>query len=214
EKIFKQLLKKLSGKSEKNSILPRDLFTYAVHHNYAAMETARGNRKLAKKIWQDMAKKSRKNGESLLFRLALNQVKPPHHKKTAQKHDENKHLNINNRRVGDPTTRNSLSKQYSQISNFWYEGDRMKLYRYNDGSRLVLGPKKKVLGVWQEATDKNSIGDIRMGDEADRPLKVFGLPSRSISMVSGDYLAYDKLGLALLIVSGRVQSWFLYEPVS
>ena len=214
EKLFKKLLKTISDKSENNSILPRDLLTYAVHHNYAAMETARGNLKLAKKIWQDMAKKSRNNGESLLFRLALNQVNTPHHKKAAQKHDENKHLSINNRRIGDPTTRNSLSKQYSQISNFWYEGDRMKLYRYVDGSRLVLGPKKKVLGIWQGATDKNSIGDIKMGDEADRPLKVFGLPSRSISMVSGDYLAYDKLGLALLIVSGRVQGWFLYEPVS
>jgi len=214
EKLFRQLIKKLSDKQNNNSTLPRELITYAIHHNYAAMETARGNRKLAKKIWQDMAKKSRNDGDSLLFRLALNQVTPTHHKKPVLKHDANKHLKINNRKIGDPTTRNSLSKQYSQISNFWYEGDQMKLYRFVDGSRLVLGPKKKVLGVWQGATDKNSIGDIKMGDAADRPLKVFGLPSRSISTVSGDYLAYDKLGLALLIVSGHVQGWFLYQPVS
>lgn len=211
-RLFKQLVKKLTNNSGHKFIFPKDLITYAIHHNYAAMETFRGNRKLAKKIWQRMATQSKASGESLLFRMAVRQINSSSNN-ISQKNN-NINLTINNKKIGDLAKRDKTTRQYSQASDFWYEGEHLKLYRYENGTRMVLGSGKKVLGIWQEPASANSIGEIAMGDTADRPLKVFGLPSRSISVVSGDYLAYDELGLALHIVSGRVNGWFLYDPTS
>lgn len=210
-RLFKALARKITSNTRHDFVLPKELVSYAIHHNYAAMETFRGNRKLAKKIWQRMARQSKASGESLLFRMAVRQIN------NSQNNNVTPHFNnikINNKKIGDSAKRGKTSSQYSQASDFWYEGEHLKFYRYENGTRMVLGSNKKVMSIWQEPARKNSIGKIAIGDDADRPLKVYGLPSRTISVVSGDYLAYDDLGLALHIVSGRVNGWFLYDPAS
>jgi hypothetical protein len=51
---------------------------------------------------------------------------------------------------------------------------------------------------------------IRIGEAADRPLKTLGIPDRRLQLTSGEYIAYDRYGLALKLDENRVQGWFLY----
>jgi len=205
--LFENLVQKVSSNNSE-FLLPKDLITYAIHHNYAAMEIFRGNRESAKDIWQKMAKGTKISGESLLFRLAVNQLN--NSRKTETKNTKSA-VTINGLKIGDQA---QPRRSKIRVSDLWYEGEQLRFYRDNDGSRIVVGSGNRILGSWQEPASAQSIGQIKIGDLADRPLKTYGLPSRSISVVSGEYLAYDELGLALRIESGRVSGWFLYVPPS
>ena len=100
------------------------------------------------------------------------------------------------------------SKQ-DRISELWIEGDKFSVFRNPQGSHYIVSDKGRIISAWQAA--EGSIENIlSIGDKPDRPLKTLGLPDRHLHMLSGDYLAYDRYGLALHINQNKVQGWFLY----
>ena len=185
------------------SSLPNDVLLYAAFYNSAANDYYLGDSNSARSSWQQLIKTAQAAGNALLFRLALNQIKP-------DTTNTSKTLNVapavQGFRLGDiyQAAANTVSS-----TDLWIEGDKYNVLRNNQGSHFIVNDKGKIIRAWQQ--DNGTIDQLlQIGDGADRPLKTLGIPDRELHMQSGDYLAYDRYGLALHIQQDKVQGWFLY----
>ncbi|MBI3187444.1 MAG: hypothetical protein HYZ31_06245, partial [Gammaproteobacteria bacterium] len=199
---FQALLKKLQ-KTNEVSGLPENLLLYSAFYNAAANDLFMGDEAAARASWQQLARMAQTAGNSLLFRLALGQLNPAAPVTTTA-------LTVapvvQGLRLGDAYKVNKLQDQSSDL---WIEGDKFSVMRNHQGSHYVVSDKGKVINAWQEA--EGSIENLlAIGDKPDRPLKALGMPDRHVHMLSGEYLAYDRYGLALHINQNKVQGWFLY----
>lgn len=202
---FKKLLGS-GGAQGREGVLPPQVLRYAAHFNYAVYLKASGDAVGAQRLWQDLAQQSQQAGDSLLFRLALHQLKPA----TAPGSAVTPQPQVQALRVGDRPKGVDLARRAAAQSTFWHEGEQFTILRFADGSRLVLGAKQEVVAAWQHGGVAAVLG-LAVGDAADRPMKSLGLPSRRVHSIKGEYLAYDALGLAIHIVDDKVAGWFLYQ---
>ena len=199
---FQALLKKLQTTNEAAG-LPENLLLYSAFYNAAANDLFMGDETAARANWQQLARMAQTTGNSLLFRLALGQLNTAAPVTTTA-------LSVapvvQGLRLGDAYKVNKLQDQSSDL---WIEGDKFSVMRNHQGSHYVVSDKGKVINAWQEA--EGSIENLlAIGDKPDRPLKALGMPDRHVHMLSGEYLAYDRYGLALHINQNKVQGWFLY----
>ena len=199
---FQPLLEKLL--TTKNTAgLPDDLLLYTAFYNSAANDIFLGNINNARVSWQQLARHAQAAGNSLLFRLALKHIQPA---STAAAKTLKVAPDIHGLRLGDAYPSNNKQDNSSEL---WIEGDRYSVYRNNLGSHYIVSDQGKVISAWQELN--GSIENLlTIGDLADRPLKTLGVPDRHLHMLSGEYLAYDRYGLALHINQNKVRGWFLY----
>ena len=109
--------------------------------------------------------------------------------------------------MGDALNKANRSRLKSEL---WIEGDLYHVYRFDDGSRFVVGKDQRILSAWQTAGRQQLTEGIALGDVADRSLKTFGVPNRRMHMLSGEYLAYDDYGIAIHIDNRKIAGWFLY----
>jgi tetratricopeptide (TPR) repeat protein len=205
-KSFERVIEQLEI-NNKNQSIPSDILTYSAYYNSAAYATYLGQKNKAEALWKQLASKAKKQGNSLLFRLALNKISG-NIEQLAQLHDA---PNINGMRLGDRFVVNKMTAQPHLITDLWIEGELHHVYRFENGSRYIIGPEQRIISAWQAMGNTRLKGGLKIGDKADRPLKSLGIPSRRLSMMSGEYLAYDNYGLAIHIVQDRVAGWFLYE---
>jgi tetratricopeptide (TPR) repeat protein len=204
---FDRLLRQLQKQQARQGALPLPLLTYAVYYNFAALKEFIGQADSAKSLWKRLADSAKTDGNALMFRLALEQLRP---------HTPRSYTNytaplVHNMRIGDEILVKNTAEQQS---DFWLEGERFQLVRYPDGSRLVAGSDNRIIAAWQQSGIASTVDGVAIGDAADRPFVVFGPPSRQVHMINGDYLAYDALGLAIHINGGKITGWFIYDPVS
>jgi len=203
---FNLLLKKLLN-PDKSSTLPGNLLTYSAFFNSAANAKYLGDAKAAKNAWKQLASNAKTSGNSLLFRMAIEQIRSSQFK--AKAHNASNILThalvIDGYRLGD-----KLKKKSNQSSNeLWIEGDKFSVFRNSKGSHFIVSDQGEIINAWQE--NKGSIKNLlSIGDKPDRPFKTLGIPDRHLHMLSGDYFAYDDFGLALHINQNKVQGWFLY----
>lgn len=208
-KQFQALIQSLAQDTKPLSALPAELLTYAAHYNYAHYLAVQGQGDAAKQVWQDLAKQAQHSGQSLMFRLALNQLNP-----STPAVPANGPTYIRKLRLGDRPDFARLNREAAQQSSFWHGGEQFNIYRFSDGARLVLGPQQQLLAAWQRdgvaSTSPSLSANLALGDSADRPLKAYGVPTRRIHTIKGEYLAYDARGLAVHVVNDKVAGWFLY----
>jgi tetratricopeptide (TPR) repeat protein len=202
-KAFDALVAELKETPQAASPWPADLLLYAVSYNTAAVARLRGEPAAADNYWRQIAAAARRQGRGMLFRLALARLGPSATGTAAELAPPLVH----GVRLGD-----SAAVPPRKGSEFWLEGEALTLYRFADGARWVLDAKGRVVNAWQSHGSAQQVGGVAIGDSADRPLKVYGLPARRIELGSGAYLAYDALGMAFHIEDGRVAGWFLYRP--
>lgn len=199
---FQSILHKVSHRKLESG-LPDNLLLYTVYYNSAANDVFMGDIDSARSTWQQLARDARASGNSLLFRLALGQIRPT---SSAPSWRLTGAPAVNGFRLGDKYQ--ASSKQH-RVSDLWIEGDKFNVFRNRYGSHYIVSDQGKIISAWQES--EGSIdGFLSIGDKPDRPLKTLGLPDRHLHMLSGDYLAYDQYGLALHINQNKVQGWFLY----
>jgi len=203
---FNLLLKKLLN-PDKLSTLPGNLLTYSAFFNSAANAKYMGDAKTANRVWKQLATNTKTSGNSLLFRMALEQIKTeqiktiPLNTSSTLSHA----LVVDGYRLGDKLKRNT----YQSNNELWIEGDKFSVFRNNKGSHYIVSDQGEIINAWQE--NKGTIKNLlSIGDKPDRPYKTLGIPDRHLHMLSGDYLAYDDFGLALHINQNKVQGWFLY----
>ncbi|MFV2060798.1 MAG: hypothetical protein ACC653_08935 [Gammaproteobacteria bacterium] len=207
---FTNLIRLINTKTAKSKSLSDDLIVYSAYHNSSALFAFIGEQQQATAMWQELAKRSRKSGNSMLFQMALSKLK-----RTSMLDKQIKNSpTINGLRLNDKLTAKTLLRQQHKINDLWLEGELYHVYRFDDGSRYVIGPNQKIISAWQDYgklyLSGSNRAQISSNETADRPLKKFGIPDRRLHLMSGDYLAYDRYGMAIHVVKNRVAGWFLY----
>lgn len=202
EKDFETLLTKLESGLAKQTTWPSDLFIYTAFQNAVIVSEANGTSASATTLWKRAAQLAKRSGYALLFQLAVERVRPG----IISQKTPSLATTIMDARLGDPVTTTT------EANSFWLEGEKFNIYRFANGARWVVNNKNHLVKAWQTGGQAKLGTTLTLGDAADRPIKALGLPSRRIELVSGVYLAYDNLGLAIHIEDDRVSGWFLYNP--
>ncbi|MEJ2641932.1 MAG: hypothetical protein P8010_20395 [Desulfosarcinaceae bacterium] len=185
---------------------PNDLLTYAAYHNGAALATYLGQAAEARQLWRTLAHLAKSGGNGLLFQIALNRlaVEAPAQETIPMA------PTVAGVRLGDryngPDTRPQGSDQ------FWIEGEPFRIWRLGGGVHVVVGPEATVVGAWRNAGRASLTDRLSIGDDADRPMAVLGMPDRRLHLMAGEFLAYDRYGLAVQLENRKVAGWFLYRP--
>jgi len=181
-----------------NSSLPENVLRYSVYYNLAQLYRSNSNLKEEKNVWMDLAEQSQKDGDTLLFRLALSQLN------TKNNGIITKQLqlapSINGNRLGDKI------KSSKNTTELWIDGERYQIVRDNN-SRYITRSNGTVISAWQNSAESKAVhinNKLTIGDSADRPFKTLGIPDRRLNMTSGEYLAYDDYGLAIRISNDQV----------
>ena len=199
---FQQLLTSLEASPPSGGPWPADLLIYTAFHNATVLVQVRGDNSRRDELWQRAARLAQRNGQALLFQLAVEQLRPG----TLASRPPAWVPSIQGARLGDRVQASVSS------SPFWLEGEALSIYRFANGARWVVDADGRLVNAWQSGGQARLGDGLALGDDADRPLKVLGPPSRRIELVSGVYLAYDALGLAIRLENNRISGWFLYHP--
>ena len=54
------------------------------------------------------------------------------------------------------------------------------------------------------------LAGLKHSDSLVRPFITLGIPDRRISLINGEYIAYDNAGVAIYIKDNKLNSWFVY----
>lgn len=195
-----------------NSGLTSTTVVYSIFYNAAALASHQGDSKKAQQLWQQLAGLGNKTGHSLLFRLALSHINDTH----LDSQNVSLLAQVEQLRPGDTfdlSTVQSVRGSITSHNSFWLDGEKFELVQFQSGARIITNNKNKVIDAWQTYADGARLGKLQPGDSIDRPYKVYGLPSRHLYMSSGEYLAYDHLGVAFHLLNNKLAGWFLYQPV-
>jgi len=214
-KHFSDSLEKLKN----NPTAADDLLTYTLTYNLAATLIQAGSPEEAATTWENLALQAKNNRNGLLFQLVLNQLG-----KSTPVTNHHDNARVADYQLGQSYT--NTGKQLISRDDLWLEGDKYQVLRIEPGIKLIVNHKNRIISAAQltnndishavldpTSTYITSPSNIRIGDISDRPIKRFGIPSRRIHVISGEYLAYDNLGLGIRINNNRVAGWFLYEPM-
>jgi len=197
-----------SIKDNKNiSPLAENILRYSVTYNLAELLNTEDRQAEAKEAWMMLAKSSQKEGDTLLFRLAISHINPGD--KELLSAGLQQAPAIHGKRLGDKI---NFAKAGDDRTDLWIDGERFQIV-LDKNSRYITQDDGTLISAWQSADDTAMTqinGKLSMGDPADRPFKTLGIPDRRLNMTSGEYLAYDDYGLAIRISSDRVKGWFLY----
>jgi tetratricopeptide (TPR) repeat protein len=150
---FEQALKELSQGGTSSGV-SQDLLIYTAHHNFAALLTHKGDTKRTMDLWKNLATTAQQQSNAFLFRLALNHLTPesavPQPRATA--------LHIAGKRLGDALSgdkqKTARTSRTNRKSELWIEGDLYYVYRFDDGSRFVVGKDQRI----RPATINDGIG--------------------------------------------------------
>lgn len=197
--LSQQLLEPSSSESPSDNIL-----TFAVFKNLTRLQDQQqGSSTASIQAWQKLARSSQTNANVGLFRLALNQLNTSASTSTNRLKvaPAIKGVRLGNRKPRDDSEHS--------INELWVEGDQYHVYRYENGAHFITGPDGKIISASQ-TSGQASIGNLKIGDDADRTLLAMGLPDRQQYLASGEFLAYDNYGLAIHIEHNQVKGWFLY----
>jgi len=203
ELLLKQVISRPQLIAQKDP-LPSDILSYSAVYNLAAIYRYRGQEEKIKGLWQELAQTAQRNGEVVLFQLALKNLKPG---SQSRKLILSQAPAIKGVRLGDKKPRDDTPHRVSEL---WIEGEQLHVYIYEDGARYISESSGKVMSASQVGGVATIEGLIEIGGSADRPLKTLGLPDRRLYLSSGEYIAYDDYRLAVHIDNNRVQGWFLY----
>jgi hypothetical protein len=199
EKALDQLLANNHG----SAAMPANLLSYSLYFNRAALAASRHDNARVMQLWKQLANRAKTDGNTLLFRMALGHLLA----NNSNAKPLTRAPTVDGKRLGDRVT----DKQIQPVDELWIEGEPYRVYRAADGSRYITAADRQIISAWQDSGNDRLAGLLAVGDSADRPFKTLGIPDRRIVMQSGEYLAYDRYGLALHINNDRIAGWFLYH---
>ena len=195
--------------NKNSSVLAENILRYSVTYNLAELYDSVDRSAEAIKAWMKLAQLSQKNGDTLLFRLAVSHIEPKNHKILRQNLQQAPTIDGN--RLGDSML---LAKTANKSrAELWIDGERYQIL-IDKNSRYITQDDGTLISARQTNSETKAITSddkLHIGDSADRPFKTLGIPDRRLNLTSGEYLAYDDYGLAVRISNDQVRGWFLYE---
>lgn len=194
----KQLDKSLARYS-KASKGENSALVFALIQNQTALAEFSGDPNRASKLWKSFAQNMGKRGEGYLMQLALSKIRNAPHS-TSPSQLSYKSISLNQ----------TLKPNKTQSNKVWFDGDPIHVSR-EDGAVWLHDKNNKVIALWLNSGSFNGLDRLKLGDNAERVIRVIGPADRRITLNSGEFLAYDHLGLAIRISQNKLASWFLYE---
>ncbi|MFL0801609.1 MAG: hypothetical protein K6L80_14240 [Agarilytica sp.] len=175
---------------------------FAMVQNQAQLADFHQQANEAKKIWKNFAQAMSKKGESYLLQLALSRLNPS----VSRKNDAYQ-LNYQNITVNHP-----LKRQGAEKTQIWFDGEPIHVHR-DQGGVWLSDKHNKVIALRLNTANFSGLERLKIGDSADRVIRVMGPADRQIALNSGRFLAYDQHGFALRISQDKIASWFLYPSM-
>jgi tetratricopeptide (TPR) repeat protein len=180
--------------------------------NRAVYLGATGAAEAEKAEWKEIADFGRKQGDEILFRLALQHLGK---QLTSESSAASGPLEqIHGYTMGQRITDGQADGPKAVAEQIWMEGERLQIYHLADGSRIVINANNAIVGLWQGEGEAMTVGGIKIGDDASKLRRVYGVPTRKVQTLQGEYRAYEKSRIAFRIVKNKVAGWFLYGPES
>lgn len=176
--------------------------------NRAVFFRASGDKKGARREWKKLAKLGKKRGDEALFRLAVSQIRNQKSPRPATKPGPTE--TINGYTIGQVVPPFPSETPEIQKEEIWLEGERIALYHFKNGARMAVDATRRVIALWRAGGDGETAAGIQMGDDHAKTGRAYGLPTRRIRTLQGDYLAYDTQRIAIRFVNNKVAAWLLY----
>jgi tetratricopeptide (TPR) repeat protein len=183
---------------------------YISSYNLASAYRHLGKPDDEEKVWKLLARTANKEGNGYLFQMAVSHINSNAIETKAVKRSIviNHHLN---------TPHEVNLQEASTVNELWLDGRKYLVVLDRNGNKKIIDDESHIVAVsnvhpiLKRSARTSNAKMVSVGDSADRPLKLFGIPSRNIQLSSGSYLAYDNLALAVHIINGTVVDWFLYD---
>lgn len=177
--------------------------------NLAVYLGAVGDRDGARAVWKTLADWSRKQGDEVLFQTALQQMgkQPVGESSPASPVIEKVH----GYRLGERITAEPSGMDKRSWTELWVEGERIQVSQFVDGSRMAIDANRAIIALWQNGGERAPVAAVRIGDDALKLGRVYGIPTRKIPTIRGEYRTYDGSGIAFYINDGKVAGWSLYR---
>ncbi len=185
-----------------NAATARDYpLLFAMAHNQADLAAGNKSPAAAKQVWKHFAQAMGKQGQGYLLQLALAQLKNAPAGQQGQPPLTLKYRNI--------ALNASVHANRRADKKIWFEGSPLTIHRDSKGTWLS-NDRGKVVALWLDNGDFSGLDRLSLGDPAERVIRAMGPADRQIHLTAGDYLAYDKHGLAVRVSHNKIDSWFLY----
>lgn len=191
------------------SHVPDNTVIYRVYKNAASFYAFNNQQTDTSQVWRQLAQQAKQFADPTLFRLALAELNSP----ATRSFTDVKMNKMASFQIGQQLEAEGLEQAKIQYA-FWYEGEKLKFYTTPSGIHVVTDSTSRIIAAWRQTDKAELIENLTLGDDTDRAYKVLGMPTRKIPLVSGEYLAYDRYGLALQSRQGRLVSGFIYKPLS
>jgi len=200
---FATLLKNMDTIHDRFATLDNAL--YIVTYNLASIYKQQGKTTKVSNLWRALAQQAKQSGNGYLFQMAVYHI---NHQALRINKQATSDVNPSKPRqtVGDNT-------DLHKVNDLWLDGNKYQVMRDKEGDREVTDDEHRIVSASYVSPINKLSKTVEIGDNADRPLKLFGMPTRRIQLQSGEYLAYDTLALAIHVVNNHVVDWFSYKPV-
>jgi tetratricopeptide (TPR) repeat protein len=190
--------------SNKNHLMEPDTTRYIITSNLASALKQQGKMNEVKIAWNSLASYAKQQGNGYLFQMAVYHV---------NSNAINTSVNRNLATVSELSAGKNKASAMHKVNELWLDGSKYLVMRNDNGDRKITDDENHVIATSNVTPLHEASKTIVVDDSADRPLKLFGMPSRRIQLTSGEYLAYDTMSLALHIVNNRVVDWFTYAAI-
>jgi len=194
--LEKTLAKKLRSNRESDYAT-----LFAMARNQSSLAVFNKKPSASKQIWKNFAQAMGKKGQSYLLQLSLTQLKS-RARKQIEKPPILKYRNL------------ALDSNISQSANFdkkiWFEGAPINIFRDQHGTWLS-NEDGNIIALWLDDANFSGLQRLALGDPSERIIRAIGPADRQINLASGEYLAYDRIGLAVKVSNNKINSWFLYK---
>jgi len=194
----------------KVSFITDQSIEYISSFNLATIYKYLGKVDAETKIWKKLAEKAKTSGNGYLFIMAVNHIN-----KNAIAMNVNKRSVKFDHHLNTPHELNLAES--STVNELWLDGKKYLVVVERNGNKKIVDDESHVVAVsnvnpiLKRSARASNSKLVSIGDQADRPLKLFGIPSRNIQLSSGSYFAYDNLSLAIHIINNTIVDWFLYD---
>ncbi len=90
------------------------------------------------------------------------------------------------------------------------DGQKLTIYHLGRDAKYVVDEAGTIVSAVNGA-DSLPIAGVKVGDDVRRIFRRLGLPDRRVGLTSGEYFAFDHLGVAFHSLAGKVRGWFYYS---
>ncbi len=152
--------------------------------------------------WKVVAEIGKKSGDEALFQMALRKMgKEVALAKSPPPGPEKISGYTSGERIAVPLM--------NQSGAVWVGGEQIFISRWKEG-KMAVHANRTILALWQEKGEVATAAGVRIGDDAAKLGRIYGIPQRKISTIHGEYRAYDQSHIAFRIEKNKVAGWALY----